>query len=410
MTTRRLGLLSLGGVVHLVAVAHPFRGWGAMWALVLLAAGVGCQGTWPAGSMTQGRSERAAHSKPDIEQAEPEPEPKILPETYLAAGKLAESRGDMALALSMYRKATALNHEYVEAYNRLGLALEALGETQSAQEAFARAVELAPDRAYLRNNLAFVHMHRKNWAEAEAQLEKALELQPDFARARVNLAMVLAHTGRYEQAMDQFLRVLPPPSAHYNMGLIHQAEHRYELARVSFAQALAMNPQMTPAQEALQRLESASARTRRTSVAPDGVVRANRRVSLDDLLDAEPASAVLNHSPEAIPTTNPSDLPMQITPPMKGGERVDKAPSPGMTLPPSTRPAGQPVSSADLQGGLTVAANTPLTVDPPIIEMLHSAGSALGSRSVDEVPPLVRPDVIGTTAAPARTPQRATDK
>jgi Flp pilus assembly protein TadD len=253
----------------------------------------GCQKSWSEQKMGTGRVERTAHSKPDVDQVQPEPEPKILPETYLAAGKLAEMRGDLALAAAVYRKAIALNHQCLEGYNCLGVALDALGQYKQAEEALLKAIELAPDKAYLRNNLAFSYMRQGRWKDAEPLLQRALELQPDFARARVNLAMVLAQEGRYDQAQEEFLRVLPPASAHYNMGLIHEANHQYEQARSSYAHALAANARMESAQLGLKRLAVALGDAARGPEAATGTAGASRKESADSLSEAEPASAVL---------------------------------------------------------------------------------------------------------------------
>jgi tetratricopeptide (TPR) repeat protein len=264
----------------------------ALVCLALLAL-LGCQKSWSEQKVGTGRAERPSHPKPEVEQARPEPEPKILPETYLAAGRLAETRGDLALAVAVYRKAIALNHDCVEGYNCLGLALDALGEYKQGEEAFLKAIVLAPDKAYLRNNLAFSYMRQGRWKDAESMLRKALELQPDFARARINLAMVFAQGGQYDRAQEEFLRVLPPVSAHYNMGLIYEAAQQYEQARSSYARALAANPRMESAQLGLKRLGAALGDSARGPQTPTGTAQANCKASLDSLTDAEPASAVL---------------------------------------------------------------------------------------------------------------------
>ena len=44
--------------------------------------------------------------------------PKILPETHFAAGLLFERQGQFDRAIPQYRKAVALNHNYVVAFHR----------------------------------------------------------------------------------------------------------------------------------------------------------------------------------------------------------------------------------------------------------------------------------------------------
>lgn len=52
--------------------------------------------------------------------------------------------GDVQPALDLFRRATAANEQYAPAYYQLGRALERLGRTQEAREAFSRAAKLNP--------------------------------------------------------------------------------------------------------------------------------------------------------------------------------------------------------------------------------------------------------------------------
>ncbi|MBN1347211.1 MAG: tetratricopeptide repeat protein [Phycisphaerae bacterium] len=252
-------------------------------ALVLI---LGCQEAWQTGKLGADRHERVGPPMPDLSEVQDQPEPSILPETYLAAGRLAEGRNDLILAVSMYRKAAALNQDSVDARNRLGLVLTRLGHLKLATESLAAAVEIAPDQPYLRNNLAYSYIMQRRWKEAETELNVALELQPEFARARVNLGLVLARTGRYDDALKQFLLVLPASSAHYNLGLMYEMNRRYELASAAFSQALALDPQMGPAKIGLDRL-SRRLPDKHADQDAVGVAQANKKL---DLAQPEPAA------------------------------------------------------------------------------------------------------------------------
>jgi len=266
----------------------------------------GCHDAWQDGKLGTDRHDRIGATAPDM--GEVESDPQILPQTYMAAGRLGESRGDLILAASMYSKAAALDQDCVDAHARLGLTLVRMGRYKQAEGALLTAVELAPEKAYLRNNLAFAYLQQQQWPQAETALREALQLQPTFARARVNLGMVLARTGHYQEAMEQFLQVLPPASAHYNLGLIHEINCRHELAQASFTQALALNPHMAPAREGLKRVAGV---VRPADASGDvvGVAQAQRGMTLEHaiqapaIVEAEPASAV---SPEPPPMPAPA--------------------------------------------------------------------------------------------------------
>jgi len=316
---------------------------------IVLAVAMGCQSTWQDDFMKSGRSARDSHSKPDVEQADPEPEPKILPETYLAAGRLSESRGEVGLAITMYRKVIALNHECTEAHSSLGLLLEKLGDYRQAEQALRTAVELAPDKAFHRNNLAFVYIRQKQWERAESELRRALELQPDFARARANLGMVLANTSRYQEAVQEFSKILPPESVQYNMGLLCEANQQHDRARECYAQALALNPRMTVAQESLKRLAMISRPGEASPPPPaEDVGRPHTSVVVEPLVEAEPATAVLvepkvvNEPPHEPPanTASLSTIPV---------ERIEPLPvRPGASQ--GEEPAGSPAESTPTVG------------------------------------------------------------
>jgi len=189
-----------------------------------------------------------------ISTAEEAHEPAVLPETHYAAGRLFESQGQLEKAIIQYRKAVAVHHKYVEAYNRLGIVLGQVGRHEEAEAALRQAVILQPDGAYLRNNLGFGYALQGRWSDAEAELSNAIRLDPSFARAWVNLGMVLARQHRYEEALDAFRTAVPEADAFYNLGLMFRLEHRYSDAADAFRHVLALNPQFGAAQVQLDEI------------------------------------------------------------------------------------------------------------------------------------------------------------
>ncbi len=346
--------------------------------LSALIAAWGCQGSWNEGKVAQLRSDKGSHAKPDIEQAEPEPDPKILPETFHQAGMLAEARGDLSAAVALYRKSVALSHDYVEGHSSLGLILNRAGQYKEAQASLQKAVELAPDKAYLRNNLAFCYIYQERWTDAEIELRRALELRKDFTRARINLAMVLAQMGRYGESLDQFLVVLPPTSAHYNLGLLHESARRYDLARESFVKALNLDPKFTSAVEGLRRVArttGVSADDSRTASSGTGV-RANQSVSLRELTEAEPASAVVEPTRDGSPATDDRPAGLQDEP--------CGPPTPASLLRPMSR-----------------------TTDRVRPLQAVSQGWVPSRKGAEEAPPIVRPNPMGRIPTLSRSDEES---
>ena len=181
-------------------------------------------------------------------------EPKILPKTHFAAALLFEQQGQIEKAVIQYRKAVAVNHQYLEAYNRLGILLGRLGRHGDAETALGQAVELKPDSPALRNNLGYEYALQRRWTDAEVEFNNAIRLDPGFARAYVNLGMVLAKQQRFEEALEAFHAVLPEADAYYNLGLVFGGQHRYHDAADAFRHVLALNPEFSAAGVQLERL------------------------------------------------------------------------------------------------------------------------------------------------------------
>ena len=232
-------------------------------------------------------------------RAKPAPEPTLLPVTYFSAGRLFERRGELLQAAEQYRKAVALNADFLQAYNRLGVVLTRMGRWEEADQVFISAIRRAPNTAYLRNNLAFSYMAQSRWQDAEAELRNAIQLKPSFARARVNLGVVLAKQGDVEGAFAQFSQVMSLAEAHFNMGVLHRGDHRLEQAREAFAQALALRPNWAKVRTQLQQTETliaASQGPKAKTVAEVTVVDEQVEPAVEptrgSAVEAEPAVAV----------------------------------------------------------------------------------------------------------------------
>lgn len=217
----------------------------------LLAAGCASSDHSRMGPIRQGVNPK---NDPAYMNAEDEKPPKILPDTHYAAGLLFEQQGLVDKAVLQYRKAVVVNHNFANAYHRLGITLSAVGKHDEAIDAFQRAVELRPGNAAVRNNLGFEYILTQRWDDAEQQLEQAIELQPDFARGHVNLGLVRARTGRFDQALSSFKRAMAEPDAFYNLGLTQRGQRRYDDAAESFRRVLELNPNFSAARVQLDQL------------------------------------------------------------------------------------------------------------------------------------------------------------
>jgi len=189
-----------------------------------------------------------------LSSAKLEPEANILPNTYLAAGRLHEMQGAYDKAIEQYQLAIAGEPKNVGAMNRLAMVYTRLGRFADAQRALKRAVEIQPDAAQLRNNLGYAYICERKWTEAETEFRMALRSDPGFKRAHINLGLALARQERINEALSAFREVLPEPDALYNLGLVLRGMQRYQEAADAFALALEHNQQFVAAQRQLEQL------------------------------------------------------------------------------------------------------------------------------------------------------------
>lgn len=95
--------------------------------------------------------------------------------SYLAKGRAALSKGDLATAQRLLEKAAALNPTDPEPQRTLGGVYEKLGEQAQAIFALKRAAELAPSDPGPRKELAELYLRSSQPANAAEHLKKAVD-------------------------------------------------------------------------------------------------------------------------------------------------------------------------------------------------------------------------------------------
>jgi tetratricopeptide (TPR) repeat protein len=178
-------------------------------------------------------------------------DPKYIPAHRILTELLRERNAPDALA--GYDRLLSLDPDNIMAHNNRGLLLNKLGRRREADEAFARALELAPGNPHVRFNQLMVQADG-DLVEARECCLRALEERPDNPDIMTNLGIVLQFSGRYEEARRQCERVisLAPDhfSARFNLSLLllllgefprgwEEYENRWHLLetkRPSFAQ------------------------------------------------------------------------------------------------------------------------------------------------------------------------------
>lgn len=178
--------------------------------------------------------------------------PPIKPQTHLAAGRLAESRGDLTQAASQYRRALRQNPDDLEALFRLGTLLSKQS-SPDAPKVWQQYVEATGGSATAWANLGFSHELLGSPQEAEKAYRRGIASDSDNASCRVNYGLLLARQGEIEDASDQLMAALPPEEAWYNIGSVSERQGEAATAISAYRKALTHQPEFAAAQ---QRLDS----------------------------------------------------------------------------------------------------------------------------------------------------------
>jgi tetratricopeptide (TPR) repeat protein len=108
----------------------------------------------------------------------------------LKESAVLKSQGDQyfdeekfAEAAQHYREAIAINPDYAEAYDNLGISLWQLDRNEEAERCLKRAISLKPEMATTHFNLGcFLHQQGRR-DEALGCFDQALQIKPYFAEA-----------------------------------------------------------------------------------------------------------------------------------------------------------------------------------------------------------------------------------
>jgi len=116
-------------------------------------------------------------------------------QTAFRQAQIAASKGNQQEAIELFRQAIAIDPEYADAYNDLGVLEAAQNQLREAAGQFQKAIGLEPDHRLAAANLSVVLAKMENFQEAGRVARKALELNPNDAQLHFILASSLLVTG-----------------------------------------------------------------------------------------------------------------------------------------------------------------------------------------------------------------------
>jgi tetratricopeptide (TPR) repeat protein len=176
----------------------------------------------------------------------------------LQLGVFHMDRGDVANAMSYFRRALTWDTNSAPLYHALAVALSMEGKATEAVDALRTACRLAPRDSEYRYKLALALNEVGQLDAARVALEETVKLDPQFARAWYNLGLAYAGQEKLDQALNALMRAesldARSPQIPYARATVLARLGGTEEAKSAARRALELQPSYREAVELLQAL------------------------------------------------------------------------------------------------------------------------------------------------------------
>jgi tetratricopeptide (TPR) repeat protein len=148
---------------------------------------------------------------------------------------------DAAAALNRAMKTLDLSiQEKAEYLKMIGNCFSRLGETNEAERAFKRALELSPASDEVQSNLGSLYLEQGQSIEAKRCYQDAIASNPTNDKAWVGLGLCYVNEGEKELAHDAFARSLEK-NLRNSTAIFHLVKCAYEIKKYSTAEKMLSN-------------------------------------------------------------------------------------------------------------------------------------------------------------------------
>ncbi|ADV60671.1 Tetratricopeptide TPR_1 repeat-containing protein [Isosphaera pallida ATCC 43644] len=192
---------------------------------------------------------------------------------HMDLGRVHELRGAHEAAIAEYLQAlevcerspgrgllhvaagSNLNARKAKAHRRIASAYDRLGQFAQAETHYRLALQLTPNDHHIWNDAGYSYYLQNRWSDSERALRTAASMAPEDSRVQINLGLTLAASGKIDEAYNCLAKVAGPAVAHANLGYILAASGKRAEAREHYMAALRLQPEYTPFQRALRKLD-----------------------------------------------------------------------------------------------------------------------------------------------------------
>lgn len=166
-------------------------------------------------------------------------------DSYLAAAQISSglalgSAGRHEEAMQYIERALALEPRNGDAYYAAGRIYGSQGKSKEAEEAYKKAIEVQPNNLYF-DELGSLYFRMGRTEEAIAAFRRSIEIAPDCSVGYRNLGAAFFAQGDLAEAAFQFqkaLQIQPDATLYANLGTLHFSQGLYQQSVEAFEKAL----------------------------------------------------------------------------------------------------------------------------------------------------------------------------
>ncbi|MDA8402883.1 MAG: tetratricopeptide repeat protein [Desulfobacteraceae bacterium] len=166
-------------------------------------------------------------------------------EYYYNIGYLKTAESKYSEAIEAFKKATQLDHLFAKAYEGLGRAYQAMGQSELAEKHLQKAAD--------------IHMDKENVEDAESILNEILEISKDSVNVFNSLGVLYRKKGDFKNALKNYEKALKvhPEETYilYNMGRLFLDMKDPAKASEFFEKAVIIDPDFKEARQVLDAIE-----------------------------------------------------------------------------------------------------------------------------------------------------------
>ena len=171
-------------------------------------------------------------------------------QTDSSANGIAPGRGSAVHALSTGR----VDHLGASTFIEKGWSLLSLGDAVAAEQAFVRAIALAPGNSEAESLLGWAQMMQENYDSALLTFHGVLLREPQNALARTNVGYICLRKKIYGEAIEHLSRAIRLDDdrratlyAHLYLGQVYYEREMFDDADLFFRKAIALGPNLLQA-------------------------------------------------------------------------------------------------------------------------------------------------------------------